>query len=379
LLGATGGPDSSIDSHALTSTRSTAGRVAARTAFWIAVALVFLVAAELTARVEDRLRQGVPLSAVPDHDRDLVLQDMHGIRGRPNGRYKKWRLNQFGFRNGDMSEQPAPGTIRLMALGASETFGLFESDGKEFPAQLETLLNRNGGRHEVINAAVPGLTLRGLITLWNGWAAGFRPRYVLVYPTPAFYLGEYAPRYPVLRPAKEAPPLPPLTPRLLDRARDRFDFPIFVQRWRVRRMLQAEDAAHEPSWFFRTIPAERLEQFEADLTELVRVIKASGASPILLTHALAVQAPLDADEQAALEGLRAIRPRATEPVLLAFEDAARQATLAVAAATGAGVVDVAGAMNGRKEWFAEDYLHFNDEGAAQIAQLIARYLQSQAS
>jgi len=343
----------------------------------MAVAVVFLGAAELTARIEDRLRQGVPLMAVPDHDRDLVIQDMHGIRGKPNGRYKRWQLNRFGFRNGDMSERPEPGTRRVMALGASETFGLFESDGKEYPAQLESLLNAGGARHEVINAAVPGLTLRGIITLWNGWAANFQPRDVLVYPTPAFYLGEYAPRYPVLGPPIEPEPLPSTTPRLLDRARDRFDFPVFVQRWRIRRMVQAEDARHDPGWFFRTVPADRLVQFQSDLTELVRVIRVKGGNPILLTHATAFSEPLDDGERDALEGLRVIRPRSTEAVLLAFEEAARQATLAVAADTGAGVVDVGARMNGRREWFAPDYVHFDDEGAGEVARLLAAYLLSQ--
>jgi lysophospholipase L1-like esterase len=66
------------------------------------------------------------------------------------------------------------------------------------------------------------------------------------------------------------------------------------------------------------------------------------------------------------------KPRA--PVLLAFEDETRQATLALAQRRGVDVVDAAGAMNGHQEWFAEDLLHFGDSGAARLAALLTAHL-----
>ena len=36
-------------------------------------------------------------------------------------------------------------------------------------------------------------------------------------------------------------------------------------------------------------------------------------------------------------------------------------------------------MNGHGEWFAEDYLHFNDAGAGVIAGLVADYILSDAN
>jgi lysophospholipase L1-like esterase len=166
-------------------------------------------------------------------------------------------------------------------------------------------------------------------------------------------------------------------PRMLDRLRDKFDFPDFVQRWRIERLVQAEERRRDPSWFFQTVPADRLNQFHADLTELVEAIRAEGGCPILLTHATAFRQPLDASEMNALRGLRVIRPRAPETVLIEFEEAARGATLAVARETGTDVVDVSAQMTGRREWFAPDFLHFNDDGAAEIGKLIAAQVAAQ--
>ena len=63
------------------------------------------------------------------------------------------------------------------------------------------------------------------------------------------------------------------------------------------------------------------------------------------------------------------KPRAH--VLLAFEDEARQATLRVGQRRGVAVLDAAGLMNGQDKLFADDLLHFNDQGAATLATALA--------
>ena len=172
---------------------------------WILTFLTVVASAELTARVEDYLRLGVPLTALPNRERDLVLHDAIGIRGRPNGVYKKWHLNSFGFRGPEVLRAPAPGCTRILVLGASETFGFYESDRKEYPAQLEATLDRHGC-YEVLNAAVAGLTVRGLERLWTGWGSQFGARVVVVYPTPGFYLANSPPDYPGPPPASAPRP-----------------------------------------------------------------------------------------------------------------------------------------------------------------------------
>ncbi|HKW01043.1 MAG TPA: hypothetical protein VJN96_14555 [Vicinamibacterales bacterium] len=340
---------------------------ALRSVFWVSIAVTCVLSAEITARVEDRLRLGVGLLAVPDHDRDLILHDELGIRGRPDGRFKKWRLNSYGFRGPEITLAPPPGCVRVMVLGASETFGLYESPDHEFPAQLRTLLNEHGC-FEVLNGAVPGMTLRTLITYWNNWGRRFSPAIVAVYPTPAFYLAKNPPDYPQPPSGPPAPAPPWWTPRLIERARDVFDFPAFIQRRRVARWLA--DAPPPPGGVFPFAPADRLDQFEADLTILTRSIDATSARVVLLTHATAFQFPVSAADNDQLNAWHLMVPKATAPVLLEFERRSADATKRVAAAQGAALVDVAASLDGHREYFADDFIHFNDRGAQEVARAI---------
>lgn len=347
-------------------------RVFVRAAFASALAMTCLVSAELTARVEDWIRTGVPLLAVPDHDRDLIVRDERGIRGRPNGRFKKWRLNQHGFRGEDVALKPSLSCARVLVLGASETFGMYESPRQEYPAQLATRLEP-AGCFEVINGAVVGLSVPAVTQLWRNWASRFEPDVVVMYPTPAFYLADNAPHTP-----RHVAPPSPLAPRwasrLVDRARDQFSFPDFIQRhrverWRREELARARAGRHE-SWLFETVPPDRLWQFVADVESLVAAVEASGAKAVVVTHANAFNRPVRPEEIDALNALNVFAPRAHRDVLLPFEDATAVALRALAVRRGFPLVDAAARMNGRHDWFAEDFIHFNDAGAREIARFI---------
>lgn len=68
-------------------------------------------------------------------------------------------VNPLGFRGKDFTAKKAPGTFRIVCLGGSTTFGLYETDEtKTYPAQLEAELNRrySAPTFEVINAGTPG-------------------------------------------------------------------------------------------------------------------------------------------------------------------------------------------------------------------------------
>jgi lysophospholipase L1-like esterase len=339
----------------------------------VPLALTFVLAAETTARIDDRIRLGTPLSAVPDRLHDLVLQTPVVIRGRPSGRFKKWRLNQFGFRNEEMTLEAQAGCERIVVLGASETFGLYESEGNEFPAQLGRTLNA-AGCYEVVNAAVAGLAIPGILQLWDRWVGQFKPRTVVVYPTPAFYLANAPPAPP--HPSPEADP-PWWTPRLWDRAHDVIHYPAFIQHRRVARWVAEARSAHDPQWLFPALPQDRLRQFIGDVDNLVSRIAGENARVILVTHATAFHRPAEPDEADELLAFNLFSPRASERMLLDFEDAAARGLIDLGARRGIPVVDAAAEMNGCHSWFAEDFIHFSDEGAARIASLIAAKLVPQ--
>ena len=256
-----------------------------------------------------------------------------------------------------------------MVLGASESFGLYESDGHEYSAQLADRL-RGPSCYEVVNASLFGLTLPAITRIWESWVREFGSQTVIVYPTPAFYLAERAPAAPGAPPPDD-PVSPWWTPRLLGRAVDLVQYPAFIQRRRVARDVAELEAAHAPGWFYEAVPEDRVMLFERDLDTLVAAITAAGATPLLVTHATGFQRPPSAPQLDALVAWQLLMRKPRGHVLLEFEDAARQATLRVASRRGVDVLDAAGLMNGHAEWFANDLLHFNDEGAAALAAALA--------
>ncbi len=91
----------------------------------------------------------------------ILTEDSDGIRhNSPRVRYGKWETNSLGFRGKEVDLEKKEGQIRIVCLGGSETFGLFEEEGKEWPSQLRGMLRDQFPRVEVINASVAGLTLK---------------------------------------------------------------------------------------------------------------------------------------------------------------------------------------------------------------------------
>ena len=126
----------------------------------------FALSLEVVTRVDQAIRYGAPLLGVYSYDSALLEYDEYGVRGRPGGVYEKWRLNSLGLRGPEVDALPSEGTLRVVALGASETFGLYESPDSEWPRLLERELVRSGTRSEVLNGAIagasPGVQLRHL-------------------------------------------------------------------------------------------------------------------------------------------------------------------------------------------------------------------------
>lgn len=339
---------------------------------------LFLLSAEVMARLDDWLYRDVPILATPDKDRDLFVWNGQAMRGRPHGRFKKWRLNAFGFRAPEISRTPDPDHTRVMILGASESFGLYESEGKEFPAQLAQRLSR-AGRYEVVNASLPGLTVRSMIPYWEDYVAQFRPDIVIIYPSPLFYLAENW-----TRPnSSQAPPTknhraeaqqpdktPAPRPRLISHMRNVFHVPEFIQKWRDKWNIEAKTADKSEEWFFRKVPQDRLDFFAADLAELTASIRKHGAQPVLLTHAACCAIPPRLEDHNDLQAMRVHLPRATEEVMPEFDGAANRSIVELGCKHDLPVINVAEVMNGRRQWFA-DLVHFTDEGASVIAELAA--------
>lgn len=93
------------------------------------------------------------------------------------------RINQQGFRGVDFEIEKAPGTRRVLTLGASSTFGYHNRDDETYPFQLEQMLNEadGAGRWEVINFAIPHATTDNIVGMLFTEGFALAPDYITLY------------------------------------------------------------------------------------------------------------------------------------------------------------------------------------------------------
>ena len=102
---------------------------------------------------------------------------------KPNLR-KAWGLgrvvtDEFGLRNEHPVEKPE-GVHRVLMLGDSVTFGYGVDQAQSFPAVLEGLLNQsNQTKYQIINAGIPGYSIRDEGALLPTLLARYKPDLVL--------------------------------------------------------------------------------------------------------------------------------------------------------------------------------------------------------
>jgi lysophospholipase L1-like esterase len=340
----------------------------------LGLALVAVAALELTTRLEDRVRFGTPLSAGYTDQAQLIVRDRDGVHGRPHARFRKFALNNYGFRGPDITPLPAPGVRRVLVVGASETFGLGESPGREYPRQLaDSLAALAAGRFEVVNAAMPGMSLPTLVQDVRLRLGRLGASHVVAYPTPVQYLMDALPQ--PARPDSSVVAVPEpspwelrMTPRLYEQAKLLLPGPV-ATRLRARD-IERVVAAKPAGWVFDSVPLERAEAYERDLRAFVGAVRAAGAEPLLVAH-VNVFADGEPRDELLLTAWRRFYPRATGEVIIAFDRLLRGVTCRVAADSGVAFVDPAPRLpSPRHRWFA-DYAHFSDAGAAQVAGAVA--------
>ncbi len=363
----------------------------------VGLAALFILVLEVCARIDDWATWGAPPWG--HYSRELLtVQDELGTRGRPNGWFEKWRLNSHGFRGPEISMQKPDGVIRIAVMGASETFGLYESPGKEFPAQLQTMLEgARPGRYQVINAACAGMSLPRIAHYFRVWVGKFDPDVVIIYPTPASYLTNEAPRSKIN--VRHGPPVkPPESLRLARKVRIilKRALPARVRDRLRERRISRTIRRHKPDWVWQNLPPERVALFRRHLTELIDTVRDAGPRVVLATHAN--RFPQDrgkwtkADE-IQMTAWRRFHPRATEPVLLSMERAGNQALFELGEQHGIPVVDLAEIVPGSRRvltnlahamgltWMKPvemnqfgDFAHFTDSGAQVAAFALARQI-----
>lgn len=100
------------------------------------------------------------------------------FRGRFSGQYIS--INSYGFRSHEHNIKKNPDVFRILCLGDSIVFGYGVSDMSPFPFQLETMLNKESKKYEVINMAVTGYNTVQERLLLEKIGLKFQPNLIII-------------------------------------------------------------------------------------------------------------------------------------------------------------------------------------------------------
>jgi lysophospholipase L1-like esterase len=325
--------------------------------------ILFIVVLELCARLDDYFTFRAPILGVYN-SYSLYEHDELGLRGKPFGRYRKWRLNELGYRGPGFEKDH----VHLVTFGASETFGLYESKDGEYPRQLERELNAHAHNppYQVINVAYPGQTIPSATARVPEIVARIRPKLALIYPSFTSYIDN--PRERPKGSAQEEKQ-PVFEFRIVERLQNvaKALLPQFIQtdlrRWEIRHSIGSEPAIQH-------VPDEAITRFRKDLFNMITKLRASGVRPVLITHATIFGTAPHNPDHAILVAWRKFYPRLNEEGFLDLERRMNEAMRELASQQNVPLVDVARHIPPGQRYFA-DFVHLTDIGAALMAKELA--------
>lgn len=347
---------------------------------WTLFVACFLGTIELACRVEQKFLYDAPILGVYAYDSALFSMDEFGITGKANGAYEKWRLNSFGFRGPEMRRDKSLHRMRVVCVGASETFGLYESPGAEWPRQLESLLGSAGVETEVINAAIAGMSLHQRTLHIQYRLIPFEPDVVLFMLEYGSYAGMTEQRLKgrqdksVGLPSRSDTIASLKSLRTVSRLKDVFlpRLPIEIQRSveqlerGAKLRLKASDLGQKFRSITHVAPFE-VDVFRRDLERLHAVSSAAGVHLVLLSPAMwFTERNFD-------------MTYLSWPYLDESWWKEAQSVLSATARNFANdrhipFVDLSEAVRGHEGEWMMDMLHFNDIGAKQVALRVADQL-----
>lgn len=345
---------------------------------FVAAIILIVVSAEMTARVDDYMRFRIPVDDESSLEEALKIADQGITRGRPNGRYQRWKLNEHGFRSSSIDFQ-ASTKPRVMILGASESFGMYESPGNSYAELLE---KKHANDYDFINASIIGMPASAMQPYWDHWLVQFKPNVVIILANPLFYLADLPPKVPkkALGPTGESTLRRKtiMKSRLLERLRNHLSIPAPIQSLRQEAKIKKSIESHPADWVYQSIPEDRLAMYKEHITALVQSVVASGAKVVLMTQPLSAQFPTRSEDYSDMLAARELRPRASPRSIWELCEACRTYLIQLGRTDGVETIDLWTQMTGEKKCFA-DLVHFSDAGSQVVADEVSGFLSRQTS
>lgn len=323
---------------------------------------------ELTVRLDDWARFGVPITSGATHIMDLRVTDSLGRHARPGAVYRKFKINNLGFRGPDVTDESLRELPLVVVTGASESFGMFESPGREWPRQLADSLGARCAPASaiVLNAAFAGMSLPTVRQDIERRIAPLGPELIIYYPQPTQYLFERVPRP---APASTEPPEPlsPWNLRALPRLREDFKGMLPGALLDLNRQRETEALREAGESLFTSLPLERLDTLETHLRALVGTVRRAGAEMAFVVPRHRLADTTSVENQRWLRAWERINPKAPGHMILEFFDEGEARIRRVAADSGVQLIDPPFSPGSARNLEFADPNHFTDAGAAVLA------------
>jgi hypothetical protein len=345
---------------------------------------------EVCARLDDWLRYDAPL---------LQKYSSERLRGRdtggkysynlPRASFEKWRHNSLGFRSPEFDLEKRQGITRIVCVGSSESYGLYESAGKEWPAQLQTLVPPS--RCQVVNASVVGLSLNSFRSYLEKHVFPLHPDIVVLVVNPIFYVtaqsrSELRKSNPEHAGATVPQPAPSgkqkvlahlrILPKLKQVVKQAVSsaWPEAFKRYQLEstlKQVQEQERSLAGRKPMQAIPPAYVKGFEEELTRTVELIRSHRARVILTSYpALISRDNLSIYPEIFLDNRRFCIELSLAGLLDAFTRF-NEATARISRELGVTFVDTQLALPKSTEFFG-DNVHYTDKGARIFAEQVLR-------
>jgi lysophospholipase L1-like esterase len=343
---------------------------------WCLGLVVLVIVLEICARVDDLVTYGAPFFG-SYNDEILLQRDNIGKWGKPGARYAKWQLNSLGYRGPELRT----GSVRIITMGASETFGLYEAPGEEYPRQLERDLNSAAGKDlfQVVNVAFAGETLPTAILRVPQIVTQIHPSYALIYPDLSSYIWMSVSADKSTANRSSATDVNRTGISFESRLSGRVEnllkqtLPAAVQN-ELRKISMQREIAFRHYVVLDRLPEDRVERFRQDLQTLIAVLRDHGVQPVLVTHATIFSDPLTNSDRVYLTHWRKIYPMLEEEGFLDMERRMNDVIRQTAANEHVPLIDADKEMPRGPKYFV-DFVHFTTYGAGVMASILANGMQ----
>jgi hypothetical protein len=330
---------------------------------FIVCCVLFFSVWEICARVDDHMEEGAPLFG--NHAMsEMLTHDDYGVVGRPYGHFGKWKLNALGYRGPDIHLD----TLKIICIGASETFGMAESPGMEYPRQLERVLNsRRPDLHvEVVNVAYAGQSLRTFSHRIDRTVDTLSPRVAILYPGFLGYINDASIGQPDQLDWIREPH--GFHSRILDKMLQSIDrMPQWAEDMRFRSHIWR--AVRKNRVIVNTIPQSHVDYFRSDLRAVLDGLQQRHVCPVLVTHATFFGQSVEPNERYMLAAWRRFEPNLADDGWLDVERRMNAVIRQEARERHLTLVEASNVLSGPENF--TDWVHFTNRGASKMANLIA--------